>query len=393
MNLTLTDNENDKTYQKIIQKIDDKFDTNEGGFIKMNSFNRSLCNQKYYLKEQLKDNKRRDIKIFNFVKKYEKELSNKLKSSTIKMNYFLSDENIKSKNNNNNFFESILLRNQSNKKKKKNKTKSEHKIWNFPTQKIKKDNKDYYSYFFFNFKLKNKKNKNKNKKAESEKITKQQYLKRINQILDEYYHKFYSKKEYLKKMEETKDHKLVSLQLIMGNKDSKLRLKKENSSGKKDDFIKEIIIMKGKSYKEEWTNTYDFNDLNNNNETINTLNTFNTCNTFYNYKKNYIQINSFNEFDKNISNNEIDKKNDRVIKIINNNYIRDLFYKNSENNIFNNNFYNFQNRFRNNRRNIFKEIENKNFVGNYQKNRMIYYNTGRFDMPLVTKLSKNKISN
>ena len=42
----MEDNDNDKTYKKIIKKIDNGFDTNEGGFIKVNNYNVNLNRQK-----------------------------------------------------------------------------------------------------------------------------------------------------------------------------------------------------------------------------------------------------------------------------------------------------------------------------------------------------------
>ena len=375
LNLSLNDNENDKTYQGMIQKIDDNFDTNEGGFIKMNNFNLSLCKQKYYIKEQLKDNKRKDIKIFKFIKKYEKDHMNDLKCSTVKMNYLLSDENIKSKKDN--MIELILLKHK-NKINKKSKSKSELKIWKFPSMKNKLTHRNT-SMYYMNFKI-NKKNKN--KKIKSSKITKKEYFTRINEIFQNYYNKVYLKKDYSKK-EDEEDHRLISIRLLKDYGQLKLNTKKENPLQRNGDFIKEIIVMKGKAYKDEGTNTYDLSDRNNN---IETLNSFNNFSTIYKDKKCLTQFNSINEFN-NILRKESDKNSEKVIKIVNNNYIRDLFYKNSYCN--NLNYIDYNNKFRNTRKKIFNEIENKKF-GNFHKNRMIFYDTGRFDMPLASVLSKNE---
>ena len=376
LNISLNDNENDRTYQRIIQKIDDKFDTNEGGFIKMNNFNMSLCKQKYYIKEQLKDSRRRDIKIINFIKKYEKEHSNDLKCSKVKMNYLLSDENIKTKDNK--YYELFLNKNKNSIKNNniKSKSKSEFKIWNFPSPRNKKMPFGKSSKIIKNIK---------NKKIQSAKITKRQYHNRVNEIFENYYNKVYLKKDYSKK-EEGEDHKLVSLRLLNGEKINKnVKNEKDNILQKSGDFIKEIIIMKGKTYKEEGTNTNDLNDAN--------MVKYNTSNTFssnYNDRKCLTLFNSFN--DNNLSNNENEKKSEKVIKIVNNKYIRDLFYRNSENNnIYRGGSKNNKNRFRNARKVLFNEIQKKNFVGNYQKNRMIFYDTGHFDMPLASILSKKGI--
>ena len=369
INISINGNENDKTYKKIIQKIDDKFDTNEGGFIKMNNFNMNLCKQKYFLKEQLKDSRRRDIKIFNFIKKYRKECSNDLKCSAVKMNYLLSDESKK-----NNYFELILSKNKyNNKNKKKNNSKSEFKIWHFPSPR-KKSHLNINTNFF-NFLIKNKKNKH--KKIQSAKITKRQYQKRLNEIFEDYYNKTYLRKDYSKK-EDTEDHKLVSIQLL--REDGWQKYKKMNIINSGDDFIKELIVLKGKKYKDEGTNTYDVSDRNNN---------IDTMSTYYNDKKCMTQFNSINEFNKTLSNNENNQYEEKVIKIVNNKYIRDLFYKNSENNL-NINVNRKNNKFRNARKNLFNEIQNENKNYKYQKNRMILYDTGHFDMPLASKLLKMK---
>ena len=363
LNISLTNNENDRTYKRIIQKIDDKFDTNEGGFIKMNNFNMSLCKQKYYIKEQLKDSRRRDIKIFNFIKKYEKDHCNDLKCSKVKMNYLLSEENIKSNDN--------LTKNKNIKINEKRKSKSEFKIWNFPSPRNKKIP---ISKGPENFKNK------KNKKIKSAKITKKQYYNRVNEIFENYYNKEYLRKDYSKK-EDEEDHKLVSLRLLKEEKvNSNSKNRKENILQKSGDFIKEIIIMKGKLYKEEGTN---INALNNAN--FPKYNSSNTLSSNYNDRKCLTQFNSFNA--NYFCNNENEKRPQKVIKIVNNKYIRDLFYKNSEyNNILSNN-YNNKNRFRNARKVLLNEIQNKNFIGNYQKNRMIFYDTGHFDMPFSSILS------
>ena len=113
INLNITDNEDNKTYDKIIQKIDDRFDKNEGGFIKMNNFNINLCKMKYYLKEKIKNSKRNDITIINFIKKYKEENLNNLKNSSFKMNYLLNEKTIKSAN----LYESILSKKYNNNQK------------------------------------------------------------------------------------------------------------------------------------------------------------------------------------------------------------------------------------------------------------------------------------
>ena len=55
--------ENDKVYKKNIQKIDDKFQLNKGGFIKMNDYNFNLYQQKTYFQKMLKNNQKKNYKI------------------------------------------------------------------------------------------------------------------------------------------------------------------------------------------------------------------------------------------------------------------------------------------------------------------------------------------
>ena len=409
INISINDNENDKTYKKIIQKIDDKFDTNEGGFIKMNNFNINLCKKKYFLKEQIKDNRRRDIKILNFIKKYKKERNNDLKSSSVKMNYILSDPNKKQKKN---FHEIILSKNKNNisncfnhtinTKRQIKSTKHEMKMWHFPSPHRKKKNLNLNinTNFFKNI-IKNNNNKNhRNKNALSAKLTKKQYQKRINEIFEDYYNKMYLKKDYSKQPEDTEDHKLISIQLIKEKEDSLNKLKKMSfiRSDEEDDFIKEIIVFKGKEYKDEATNTitYDVSERININNNSNNHNA--NVSMYNNDKKSITQFSSINDFKtlslSNKENNKNNKNEEKIIKIVNNKYIRDLFYKNSDNN---NRCIDLKKncKFRKARKNLFKEITTDNNINNnnnyrYKKNRIILYDTGHFDMPLATKLYNMK---
>ena len=85
-NLILSPLENNADLEKRIQKINNKFDINEGGFIKMNDFNIDLNNQKNLLKEQLIDNKIKDTKINYYIEQREKKEKSKLKYIGVKMN-------------------------------------------------------------------------------------------------------------------------------------------------------------------------------------------------------------------------------------------------------------------------------------------------------------------
>ena len=78
-------NENDETFCKFIKKIEDKIDTNEGGFIKMNKYNLDLQKERNLLKNQLKENQLKDQKIDIFVKKYEQAQKVKLKYRKVRL--------------------------------------------------------------------------------------------------------------------------------------------------------------------------------------------------------------------------------------------------------------------------------------------------------------------
>ena len=364
INLNITDNEDNKTYDKIIQKIDDRFDKNEGGFIKMNNFNINLCKKKYYLKEKIKNSKRNDITIINFIKKYKEENLNNLKNSSFKMNYLLNEKTIKSAN----LYESILSKKYNNNQKsfKNSYSKSELKTWNFPRSPKSKlsTNKN-----LFNMNMNFSKKEKKNNRAQSSKITKKQYINKLNEIFENYYKKKYLQKDY-SKGDDNEDHKLVSIQLIMN---SFKKNKNINLLKKKNNFIKEIVYMKEPLSKDEKINTntltYDSSDRINNTETINTLT------TYYRENKNLSKFNTINEFNFNENKFENNKNSERVIKIVNNKYLRDLFYINSNNNTF---------KIKNRRKLLFNKIKDKKNI----KHRMIFYDTGHFDMPLATNLPK-----
>ena len=337
----------------------------------MNKFNLNLCRQKCFLKDQIKESKRRDIIIDNFLKKYKKEISNDLKSSSVKMNYFLKEENNKSRNNN--FFESILSKKNLNnksiieKESKNNNSKIEQNIWNFQSPQKKKIS-GFKTFFNMTIGSSNSRN-NKSDRFKSSKITRKQYSERINEIFENYYRKSYLKKDY-SKMDEMENHKLVSLQLIMGN--NKKKHKKRKILRNEGNFIKEIIYMREPTSKEERMNTFDSNERIINFETVNTLP------STFKVKRYFSKYNSISESNNNLNNYQSDSRNkEKIIRIVNNKYIRDLF--NMNNNNYNNDGLN------NTRKNFFKEIQNKS--KRFIKNRMVFYDTGRFDMPLAANLS------
>ena len=100
------DEENDDIYKKNIQKIDNMFDVNEGGFIKMNDFNMKLQKKKNELKALLKDNIRMNKKADSFLTSYVNEQNSKLKYRGMKLitpvipNYEIIENRFENKNNN-----------------------------------------------------------------------------------------------------------------------------------------------------------------------------------------------------------------------------------------------------------------------------------------------------
>ena len=109
------DEENDDVYKRRIIKIDNMFQFNEGGFIKMNDYNMKLHKKKHQLKEKLKENIRKDNKTELFLKSYVKEQNSKLKFKGINQikpvipNYEIIDYKCDKKNNTKNNNENELM--------------------------------------------------------------------------------------------------------------------------------------------------------------------------------------------------------------------------------------------------------------------------------------------
>ena len=82
--------ENDKVYKRHIQKINDNFQLNKGGFIQMNEYNLNLHKKRNYFKLMLKKNKKNHIQINNLLKNLTKEEKMILKYTKFKMNNILS---------------------------------------------------------------------------------------------------------------------------------------------------------------------------------------------------------------------------------------------------------------------------------------------------------------
>ena len=91
--------ENDKVYRKLIQKINDNFQLNHGGFIKMNDYNFNLYQQKLRFKELLKNNKKKIEKINKILIKLDKEERSKLKYTEFKVNNLILAPNKNRKEN------------------------------------------------------------------------------------------------------------------------------------------------------------------------------------------------------------------------------------------------------------------------------------------------------
>ena len=83
-NFFIKDEENDDKYKKRIQKIDKMFDTNEGGFIKMNNYNMNLQKRKNELKELIKENSRKDKKANIYLNSFITEQNSKFKFRGVK---------------------------------------------------------------------------------------------------------------------------------------------------------------------------------------------------------------------------------------------------------------------------------------------------------------------
>lgn len=393
INISMEDNDNDKTYKKIIRKIDNGFDTNEGGFIKVNNYNVNLNRQKCVLKEKLRRSKKHDYMADNILRICENESLGDLKYSSVKMKHLLTEENSNNKENSTkkksftttNFYESMLSKKNSyiNNSDENNKLMNKlsfkkFKRWNFIKLKKPKINKH-----LFNMTIKNKNSR----RLQSSKIT-EKYYKQINEIFEEYYKKKFLKKSYQKKEfddDDDDDHKLIAVQLISKNGEKKF--KEINSfDKKKNNLVKEIIVMKEPSLKEEGMNTFAHNSYDKNT----TFEKVNTLVSNYTEKAKNTGFDSINEYNIYRHNFENRKNDEKLVKIVNNKYIRDLFYINRSNDNNNYSIYN-KNKLKNERNTFFTEMKEKN--GKYIKNRMIFYDTGHFDMPLVSNfpISSKKI--
>ena len=345
--ISVKEHESKKTYNKLIKRIDDNFDTNEGGFIKINNFNLNLLKQKNFVKLQLTNNKNLDLKIKNYISKYEKQKKRiNLKQSSVKMNYSFKEKNPSDEHT------FIIARNyglgiEGRGKKNKIGNKIKNKFWDFHyVPNFTSKHSDFINFYNNNFNIKKIKGSSARIKMRRE----------MNEMIEKY-EKARIIKESSKNINQKEIYeKIISFKEINKRNKSKNFLKKSFNLTQRN-FIKELIITKSPSFKKEEANTYT-------NENLNDI--------FYDLANKHLKTD--------INNN---KKNS-FIKVINNNYLTDLFYnslqrlntrKNKGINDIKRSYYNeyFLNKF-----------------GNKDKNRMILYNTGQFDMPLATDIQSKE---
>ena len=143
-----------------MKRIDDKLDINEGGFIKLTNYNLGLLKQKNFVRLQITNNKRIDIKVKNYIKNYEEKEKSNLHSSNVKMNYQLNEESFKNRNENSviNLKKFDFLTTPDGKRGKSG-NKAKKKIWNFPyvttyTPKY----QDFINFYNNNYKIRSSKN-------------------------------------------------------------------------------------------------------------------------------------------------------------------------------------------------------------------------------------------
>ena len=344
---SVKENESNKTYNKIIKRIDDKLDINEGGFIKLTNYNLGLLKQKNFVKLQITNNKRVDIKVKNYIKKYEEKEKNNFKSSSVKMNYQFNEDSFKNKNENTLFnLKNIRLNIDPLGKRSKSGNKAKKKVWNFPYIKIFTPKyKDFINFYNNNFKTRRAKRS----------CTRIQLQHEMNEMMKKYEQVFSIKESTKNANVKEKYSKLILFKSL--NKEDKTHYYKKSFDLRNKKFIKELIIMKKPSFKDEGTDTYD-------NENSSKL------------------IN--NTSNKKVKTEIEDHKKNELIKIINDKYIDDLFY---------NNMKDFNNKKKNALNKITKKFYNKYYFNkfkNYDKSRMVLYDTGQFDMPLASEITLNE---
>ena len=369
LNISIDEDDNDERFKNVIHKIDEKFDVNEAGFIKMNDYNLELHKQKNIIKEQLRDNKRKEIKIENFINKYIDEQNAILKYSSVKL-LNMSNDNIHQIN------DIINLNNQNHKRiiySAKNQ-KSSIKNWKFSSY----DNSNFKNAPFspFNFSSKRDKSSDNKGRKKEKKITKKLYFQKLQEITDNIIRKAIGQKDYSEMdMKSILKHKLVLFQSFMGSKQ-----KNRNSKIKQNgNFIKEIFLLKKNSL-----NTLNVQPKK---RKLKLLSSSKTNNSFLSAKsfgdktkKNLYKILNKGKI-------ELNFENDDYVKVVNDKYIKDLFKENSKNkNLYSNSMKTLKNTMRN-KKSLNLNIKSMSNLKRSQGIRMIYYDTGQFDMPLASNFS------
>ena len=292
--------DNNKKYINEIKKINEKFDLNEGGFIKINDFNLNLNIKKNKLKEQLTESKKKYKKLNSLIKQYDIKEVLKEKYKSVKMFKRHHTVNI-NKNINNNliYYKDISSQNRFIISKKSNK-----KI-----------------------------NLNKNK---SEKYFAEKTLKNFAEIIENYR----KRKEFL--IIDIFNPEDIRKENYVEN------TKRRDKSINDNKLLKEILIINKKNYNaiDEYKDKKKYliksGTLKRKKEKIKrTLNIYKTS----------------------------DDKEDKNICLVNNNILRKLFERNM---------------IKNKRKNLF-DIK----FHTYSEKRMLYYNTGKYDMPLVSDFNSN----
>ena len=203
-----SEEENDKTYKKNIQRINNSFQLNYGGFIKNNKYNYNLYQKKEKFKDLLKYNQKKILKIEKFLNELDKEEKLNLKYSSFKMQNCLSFDNKNKKSNiariaslklnksksikrlksNNLGKENSKVNDDKNiidlKKGNINKFKKPQLLWKFFDTNIKpikknESNKNVFTFFLKNNNGKNSKEKNKNLFFETQSLSLDNYKQKV----------------------------------------------------------------------------------------------------------------------------------------------------------------------------------------------------------------------
>ena len=203
-----SEEENDKTYKKNIQRINNSFQLNYGGFIKNNKYNYNLYQKKEKFKDLLKYNQKKILKIEKFLNDLDKEEKLNLKYSSFKMQNCLSFDNKNKKSNiariaslklnksksikrlksNNLGKENSKVNDDKNiidlKKGNINKFKKPQLLWKFFDTNIKpikknESNKNVFTFFLKNNNGKNSKEKNKNLFFETQSLSLDNYKQKV----------------------------------------------------------------------------------------------------------------------------------------------------------------------------------------------------------------------